>query len=92
MDDSEVDGVVSDCDMPGIDGLEFLAAVRAKNSEKSFMSFTGHRDESLASETISVGVTDYTQKGHGEEQYAVLTQRVRNAVKQARATAAATSA
>lgn len=49
-----------------------------------FILFTGKRNEEIASEAISAGVTDYMQKEGGTDQYTVLANRVRNAVRQYR--------
>lgn len=80
-----VDCIVSDYDMPNQNGLEFLDAVRAENSDLPFILFTGKGSEEIASEAISAGVTDYLQKGHGKEQYDLLSKRITNAVNQYRA-------
>ncbi|MFC7228538.1 response regulator [Salinirubellus salinus] len=74
------DCVVSDYEMPGRDGIEFLAAVREASPDLPFVLFTGKGSEEIASEAISAGVTDYLQKGGGTEQYALLANRVVNAV------------
>jgi DNA-binding NarL/FixJ family response regulator len=67
--------------MPGMDGIEFLQAVREEFPDLPFILFTGKGSEAVASEAISAGVTDYLQKDTGTNQYTVLTNRVRNAVK-----------
>jgi len=79
------DCIVSDYDMPGTDGLEFLTAVRDQGCELPFILFTGHGNEAVASEAISAGVSDYLQKGTGTEQYEVLANRIRNYSAQYRA-------
>ena len=71
--------VVSDYQMPGTDGLEFLRRVRESYPDLPFVLFTGRGSEEVASEAISAGVTDYLQKG-GPERYTVLANRVENAV------------
>ncbi|MFB6068476.1 MAG: PAS domain S-box protein [Halobacterium sp.] len=88
IEDADVDCVVSDHDMPGKDGLEFLEAVRDRYPELPFVLFTGKGSEEIASDAISAGVTDYLQKESGSEQYAVLANRVRNAVEKRRSQAA----
>jgi len=78
--DGEIDCVVSDYDMPGENGIEFLRTVREHDSELPFILYTGKGSEEVAGEAISAGVTDYLQKGRGTDQYAVLANRIRNAV------------
>ncbi|GAB3693471.1 PAS domain-containing protein [Halorubrum pallidum] len=80
-----VDCVVSDYEMPGTGGLEFLERVRERGSDVPFVLFTGRGSEEVASEAISAGATDYIQKQTGSDQYAVLANRIRNAVDQHRA-------
>ena len=85
LEDATVDCVVSDYDMPGRDGIEFLRAVREEYPELPFVLFTGKGSEEIASEAISAGVTDYLQKRGGTEQYTLLANRIRNAVDATRA-------
>jgi PAS domain S-box-containing protein len=79
------DCVVSDHDMPGQNGIEFLEAVRASDPDLPFILYTGKGSEEVASDAISAGVTDYLQKEHGTDHYAVLANRVSNAVASDRA-------
>jgi PAS domain S-box-containing protein len=80
-----IDCVVSDYEMPGQNGLEFLQEVRNQHPNLPFILFTGKGSEEVASDAISTGVTDYLQKARGAEQFAVLANRVRNAVERWRA-------
>ncbi len=82
--DERIDCVVSDYDMPEMDGLEFLDRVRERDDDVPFVLFTGKGSEEIASEAISAGVTDYIQKEVGGDQYTVLANRIRNAVEQHR--------
>jgi DNA-binding NarL/FixJ family response regulator len=75
-----VDCVVSDYDMPGMNGIKLLEAVRDDHPDIPFILFTGKGSEEVASDAISAGVTDYLQKGTGTEQYTVLANRITNAV------------
>ncbi|WP_435061971.1 PAS domain S-box protein [Halobaculum sp. EA56] len=80
LSDGDVDCVVSDHDMPGRDGIEFLRAVREEYPDLPFVLFTGKGSEEVASEAISAGVTDYLQKEVGSDQYELLANRIANAV------------
>ncbi len=89
LEGDSVDCVVSDYDMPGRDGTDFLEAVRETDPELPFILYTGKGSEAVASEAVSAGVTDYMQKEAGTDQYAVLANRVTNSVEQYRAEAEA---
>ena len=80
-----VDCVVSDFDMPGSNGLEFLAAVREVDPGLPFVLFTGKGSEEIASDAITAGVTDYLQKGSGRDRYEMLANSVANALGRRRA-------
>ncbi|MFB6254578.1 MAG: PAS domain S-box protein [Halobacteriaceae archaeon] len=84
LESSEIDCIVSDYDMPGMDGLEFLEVIRDEHPDLPFILFTGKGSEEIAAEAISAGVTDYLQKQMGSEQYTVLANRITNAVEQYR--------
>ena len=78
--ESDFDCVVSDYDMPGQNGIEFLKAVCEEYPDLPFILFTGKGSEEIASEAISAGVTEYLQKEGGTEQYTVLANRITNAI------------
>ena len=82
--DDDVDCVVSDYEMADRNGVEFLQTVRESWPDLPFILFTGRGSEAVASEAISAGVTDYLQKGTDSSQYAVLANRVSNAVERHR--------
>ena len=85
LSEGDIDCIVSDYDMPGENGIEFLERVRQLDPELPFILFTGKGSEEIASDAISAGVTGYLQKESGTGQYAVLANRIRNAVEQSRA-------
>lgn len=91
LETENVQCVVSDYDMPQMDGLEFLDAVRDAHEDLPFILYTGNGSEQVAVEAISRGVTDYLQKQGGTEQYGLLANRIQNAVDQYRATLRAES-
>jgi len=76
----EFDCVVSDYEMPGQSGIEFLETVREEYPALPFILYTGKGSEDIASDAISAGVTDYLHKQTGTSQYAVLANRIENAV------------
>jgi PAS domain S-box-containing protein len=79
LSEGEYDCIVSDFDMPEVDGLELLERVRGMDLEIPFLLFTGKGSEEIASRAISAGVDEYLQKG-GPEKYAVLANNVENLV------------
>jgi len=83
--ETHIDCVVSDYDMPDMDGIELLTAVRADYPDVPFILYTGKGSEEVASEAISAGVSDYLQKEVGTSQYELLANRIRNAVTTRRA-------
>ena len=78
--DEEFDCVISDYDMPGQNGIEFLETVREDHADLPFVLYTGKGSEEVASDAISAGVTDYLQKTGNADQYALLANRILNAV------------
>ena len=86
----DFDCVVSDYEMSGETGIEFLRTIRERNPDLPFILFTGKGSEEIASDAISAGATDYLQKQIGSDQYTVLANRIENAVEQYRAKQRAT--
>jgi PAS domain S-box-containing protein len=82
--DRPPDCIVSDYNMPGKDGLEFLQAVRDEYPDLPFILFTGKGSEEVASDVLTAGATDYIQKQSGTEQYELLANRIENTVTQYR--------
>ena len=76
----ETDCVVSGYEMPDTNGTEFLETVRETYPDLPFVLFTGKGSEAVASDAISAGITDCLEKEVGTDQYAVLANRVTNAV------------
>ena len=76
----EFDCIVADYDMPETDGIELLRRVRTVSEEIPFILYTGKGDEDIASEAISLGVTDYLAKRGGPERFVRLAHRIENIV------------
>lgn len=83
--DTDFQCIVSDFDMPGKNGLEFLEAVRTDFPLIPFILYTGKGSEEIASQAISAGVTDYIQKQGGTDHFTILANRIGNAVGRAEA-------
>jgi len=83
--DESFDCVVSDYDMAGQTGIEFLRTVRETNPTLPFILFTGKGSEEVASEAISAGVSDYLRKDTGMERFELLANRITNHVNRTRA-------
>jgi PAS domain S-box-containing protein len=80
--EKQFDCIISDYDMPGQNGIEFLKTVREKYPSLPFILYTGKGSEEVASDAIAAGATDYIQKEAGTEQYELLANRIQNAVEQ----------
>ncbi|SNR63782.1 response regulator [Halorubrum vacuolatum] len=80
-----VDCVVTDYDMPGRDGIEFLRLIRERHGDLPVVLFTGRGSEEVASEAISAGVSDYLRKEGGTDQYTILANRIETLVSRSRA-------
>jgi PAS domain S-box-containing protein len=74
------DCVISDYNMPQMNGIEFLEAVRESHPELPVLLFSGEEPSDIAAEIIQAGLTDYLHKGLGTDQYTMLIRRVSHAV------------
>ncbi|OPX64127.1 MULTISPECIES: PAS domain S-box protein [unclassified Methanoregula] len=85
----EFDAVVSDYQMPEMNGIELLKKVRKSYGNIPFILFTGRGREEVVIEAINNGVDFYLQKGGDPKaQFAELAHKVRQAVTRRRAEAA----
>jgi len=75
----EYDCIVSDYDMPDLNGLDLLAALREDGCQVPFVLFTGKGNEEIASQAISAGVDEYLQKD-GPDVYPVLANKIETLV------------
>ena len=80
------DAVISDYQMPVMNGIDFLKEVRASGNPIPFIIFTGRGREEIVIQALNEGADFYLQKG-GEpgSQFAELAHKVRQAVQQRRA-------
>ncbi|MFX0206059.1 MAG: PAS domain S-box protein [Candidatus Hodarchaeota archaeon] len=71
--------VVSDYQMPGMDGLEFLEALRSQGNNIPFIIFTGRGREEVAIKALNLGADRYIQKGGDpRSQFGILAQAIIN--------------
>jgi PAS domain S-box-containing protein len=80
------DAIISDYQMPGMDGIAFLKAVREHYGDMPFILFTGRGREEVVIEAINNGADFYLQKGGDpKSQFAELAHKLRQAVRRAAA-------
>lgn len=76
------DLVISDFQMPEMDGIELLREIRSRYPELPFILFTGQGREEIAIRAFDLGADFYVQKGGDPRaQFAELTQKVRQAIR-----------
>lgn len=86
---SSFDAVISDYQMPDMDGLEFLKHVRSRFGSLPFILFTGRGREEVVIEAINNGADFYLQKGgEPQSQFAELAHKIRAAADKYRAISA----
>jgi two-component system response regulator FixJ len=71
--------IVSDVRMPGMDGVELLRCLKARDVNMPAIIMTGHADVALAVEAMKAGAVDFIEKPFDDE---VLLAAVRNALSQ----------
>lgn len=73
------DVIISDYQMPGMDGLQFLRKIRTSGDQTPFIIFTGKGREEVVTEALNLGANLYLQKGTDTT---VMCLELSNAVKQ----------
>jgi PAS domain S-box-containing protein len=74
-----IDCVISDYQMPHLNGIEFLQRVRNNYPNLPFILFTGEGSEEIASEATTAGANAYVKKG-GPEVYQLVANQVKQSV------------
>ena len=83
------DAVVSDYEMPVMNGLGFLRAIREKGNHIPFIIFTGRGREDVVIEALNAGADYYIQKGGDPRaQFTELAYKIRESVRQKKETVA----
>jgi len=81
LENADCDAIISDYEMPDMDGIEFLKIIREKYPRMPFIIFTGKGREEIVIESLNYGADYYVRKG-GEPraQFAEISSKVRHAV------------
>ena len=78
---TQFDAVISDYQMPVMDGIELLKHVRAASPNLPFIMFTGKGREEIAIEAFENGADFYIQKGGAPKpQFKELAHKIKSAV------------
>jgi PAS domain S-box-containing protein len=85
------DAIISDYQMPEMDGITFLKQFKASGNSTPFIIFTGRGREEVVIEALNSGADFYIQKGgEPKSQFADLSHKIRQAIARKRAEEALT--
>lgn len=77
LEDGEFDVIVSDYQMPEMDGIQFLKKLQSFDEHWPFIIFTGRGREEVVIEAFNSGADFYIQKGgHAKSQFADLSKKI----------------
>jgi PAS domain S-box-containing protein len=75
------DAIISDYQMPDMDGITFLKQLKASGNKTPFIIFTGRGREEVVIEALNSGADFYIQKGGDpKSQFAELSHKIKTAV------------
>jgi PAS domain S-box-containing protein len=78
----EYEGIISDYQMPEMDGIELLRIVRSRYPDLPFILFTGKGREDVVIQAFDAGADYYIQKGgEARSQFRELSHKIKRAVK-----------
>jgi len=72
---SQLDAIICDLKMPGMDGIEVLRSLRSRSIETPFVLMTAYASVPTAVEAMKLGAFDYIQKPFESDAIALVVQR-----------------
>ncbi len=85
LNSTNYEAIISDYEMPEMNGISFLKTLRASGNTTPFIIFTGKGREEVVIEALNCGADFYIQKGgNPKAQFAELSNKVRYAVSRKR--------
>ena len=75
-----IECIVSDYDLPDVDGLAFLQSIRSQFADLPFILFTSEGTETVASKAITARVTEYLIKEQFQSQWEELSALIQQTV------------
>jgi DNA-binding NarL/FixJ family response regulator len=78
--DTDVDCVLSDLEMPGMDGIDFLESIREERAEFPFVLFTSRRSPETVETALEAGVSEFVHKHTCTDSYDLLVNRIKTVV------------
>lgn len=80
VEDEQIDAVVSDYRMPGMDGIQLSAEFEARDAGLPFVLFSAVGDSEMAAAADAEGIDGVVQKGTGSDTYAKIAVAIRDAL------------
>ena len=68
IDDGNVDILLTDLEMPGVNGLELLRCAKRRNAYTQVLFLTGHSSQDALLDALELGATDYLLKPVDQQQ------------------------
>ena len=81
LEQKRFDAIISDYQMPEMDGIDFLKHLKGEGNTTPFVIFTGKGREEVVIEALNAGADGYLQKGgESKSQFAELAHKIKKAV------------
>jgi len=84
LESNQVDCILSDYQMPGMDGMKLLETLRSQGNTTPFIFITAQGNEDVARQAFKSGAYDYFTKDGGFAQFARITNSIFQAVRRHR--------